>query len=271
MCWRRHLRGVVVGLGLVLAHAAPTRAQVLYTESFAVILDSTRRVKGAIQPDVSWRNLRDNLLEIENRVNITFRRERHAWTFANQVEYTRLGREDVLSGGYLFGEFRDLNDNRYVTEVYAELHWQSPRGLRRKVAGGYNARLRLRKEPTSAAFLGLGLFYEYEEWTYRGVPDGRRPEIVPALTITRRVKANAYASLKQGLTEDIFLDVSGYVQAPLNGDLTRPRLALSAQVRYQIRTYLAFQLGYRNLYDQAPVVPVDKLFNRFDFGISLQF
>ena len=259
--------------GLLLAFSlscGTAAAQVLYTEAFAVILDTAKHIKGSVQPDASFRNLRERLFELECRVNMTLRRRRHAWTFANQIEYTRFGKENVLSGGYLFAEYRQLTDTRYVSELYGEVHWQNPRGLRRKYAAGYNARLRLRRQPGSARFLGAGLFYEWEEWTYRGVPAERLPEVTTPVT-TSRVRTNLYASLKQRLTEDFVVDASGYVQAPLTEDFGSPRLALAVQLRYQVREYLALQLSYRNLYDPAPVVPVDRLFNRYDFGVFLEF
>ncbi|MEX0982219.1 MAG: hypothetical protein WD577_10420 [Bacteroidales bacterium] len=62
-------------------------AQVLHTESFNVILDSTKTVKGSFMPSFRYRNVQKEYVEIENTADFTIRSNSHALTFANNIDF----------------------------------------------------------------------------------------------------------------------------------------------------------------------------------------
>ncbi|MEP0985055.1 hypothetical protein [Ekhidna sp.] len=92
------------------------KAQILFTESYTVILDTTKQIKGNFLPSFKYQNQRENLLEFSNQADLSALIGDNAITFANNVAVTRFGGETILSGGYIYGEYRHLYEKR--------LHWR---------------------------------------------------------------------------------------------------------------------------------------------------
>lgn len=153
----------------------PSQAQILHTESFAVIIDTTKFIKGSILPDVKFQNLKENLIELENQSDITFRFKKQAFTFANKVELSKFGKQTFLSGGFVYLEYRRIMESKWVLEPYAQVQWAEARGLALKYATGMNLRYRILANESMGIFAGSGPFYEYEDWNYRGVKDELLP------------------------------------------------------------------------------------------------
>lgn len=146
-------------------------AQILYTESFNVILDTSKTVKGSFMPSFRYRNVKKEFIEISNTADISFRHNNHALTLANKLEYTLYGNENLMSGGYVYVEYLNIQDRLWAIEPYIQIHWQETRGLEQKYAGGTNLRLRVIAQPGTGIFAGLGALYQYERWNYSGVPE----------------------------------------------------------------------------------------------------
>lgn len=126
---------------MVIGNAA--HAQILHTESFSVIIDSVKKVKGRILPDFNFQTLKQEYFEFENISDISFRFKNNALTFANKVQLTKYGGENILSGGYLYAEYRKIYDNNLVLEPFVQFHWNEPRGLVSKQSAGMYLRYRL--------------------------------------------------------------------------------------------------------------------------------
>ena len=87
-----------------------SKSQILFTESFSVILNASRTIQGSITPNIEFQTQKENLFEFEAMADISFRVGRNALTFANETELTRFGGETILSGIYLYGEYRIAAD-----------------------------------------------------------------------------------------------------------------------------------------------------------------
>ncbi len=124
MCW------------LLLVIVNPVRAQILHSESFSVILDTSKWIKGSVVPDLKFQTQKKDLLEFENNANISMQFKKHALTLANKIELAKYGNEVLLSGGYLYMEYRNIIEDTYAFEPFAQLHWSEARGLELKYAGG---------------------------------------------------------------------------------------------------------------------------------------
>jgi len=118
-------------------------------------------------------------------------------------------------------------------------------------------------------FAGIGPFYEYERWDYRGVPDS---ETIPNPTnpvVNELVRLGSYISFKQGLAEKFLLDLSIYYQDDIQNLFNTPRAASSSRITYKLTQYLGLTLLYQNIYDSSPVVPIDKLYHNVTFSFSI--
>ncbi|MBL7995797.1 hypothetical protein JNM05_10545 [bacterium] len=133
-------------------------AQILYPESFTVILDTTKTIKGSITPELQIQTQKKLLVEISNLADLAMRFGENSITLANKIEFTKFGREKLLSGGYVYGKFRNDLDARLVLEYYSQVHWAEARGLERKYAAGAGARIRIVRTNKTGIFAGTGHF-----------------------------------------------------------------------------------------------------------------
>jgi len=76
-------------------------SQIIHTESFTVILDTNKAVKGSFIPDFKFQNLKKNLIEFENTSDISFKIKKSIITVANKFERSKYGNDVFLSGGFL--------------------------------------------------------------------------------------------------------------------------------------------------------------------------
>ena len=249
-------------LFITLISIISVKAQVLHTESFSVILDTTKIIKGSIVPDFKFQNLKKDLIEFENTADISFRINKSAITIANKIELSKYGEEVLLSGGFLYLEYRKIFENKIVIEPFSQLHWSEARGLEFKYAGGINLRYKIYFSEKVGFYIGTGPFYEYERWNYDGVADNLIPAN-PEDIVNEEVKLGTYLSFKWKTDINLDFDISLYHQSTFNEIFTTPRLASSSSVKYNFTEHLGLILQYQNIYDYKPIVPIDKLYNQF--------
>lgn len=262
---------VLIPVFLFAAFGHSLNAQILHTESFKVILDTSKVIKGSSMPSFRYRNVKKEFIEIENTADVSFRINNHALTIANKLEYTIYGKENLMSGGFVYLEYRNIQDNKIAFEPFMQMHWQEIRGMERKYAGGTNIRWRILIKPDIGIYAGLGALYEYECWNYSGVSE---PSAVPSGAKSVEVKqfrGNSYLSVKKQFNDLFDLDVSIYYQPAIGGQSMSHRLASSSELTYNINQNFGLTVVYQNIYDSSPVVPIDKLFHDINLGITLSF
>lgn len=256
---------------LLLLLNSNMEAQILHTENFQTILDTSRVFKGNFLPSFRFRNVRENFIEIENIADISIRLNNHAFTIANKLEYAIFGKDDIMSGGFFYIEYRKINEGAsFAFEPYAQMQWQEVRGLVRKYAAGMNIRLRAIHKPNVGLFLGVGAFYEHEKWNYAGVSDTTLIPENPVDVNASLPRGNVYLSFKRNFGTLFTLDLSGYYQ-PSFEHISKYRLASSSELTYNINQNVGFTVLYQNIYDPEPIVPIDKLYHDVTIGLTLSF
>lgn len=256
---------------LTCQSASLAYAQVLHTENFNVILDSSKTIKGSFMPNFRYRNLKEDYTEIGNTADISIRFKKNAITIANRLEYARFGKENLLSGGFIYLEYMHIEEKKYAIEPFFQMHWQEIRGLDRKYAVGSNFRWAILVKQGLGLYAGIGSFYEFEKWVYTGVSDETRIPENPTSEEVNRLRGASYISFKKEFQDLFILDVSAYYQPTLKKPGKSYRLAGSFELTYQFSKYLGLTLLYQNIYDTDPVVPIDKLFNDVNFGLTFSF
>ncbi len=247
------------------------QSQILHTENFSVILDTTQHVKGNILPSLRYRNVQKDFLEIENMADISVRIGRQGFTVSNKLEYAIFGAQEIMSGGWIYLEYQNTIDKKHlVLEPYALLMWQEVRGIRQKYAIGSNLRFEWIAKKDFGLYTGVGVFFEDELWNYNGVRDVELiPEISPDVRV-QQMRGALYLSLKKEFEKTISIDLSAYYQ-PTFSNLQDYRLASSTEVVYHVSSHLGLSLMYQNIYDSKAPVPIDALFNDLQLGVSLLF
>ncbi|MFO7939705.1 MAG: hypothetical protein R6U66_08150 [Bacteroidales bacterium] len=266
------LKAFLLLMPIFWTHVVTSRAQLLHTESFSVILDSSRTIQGAIVPNLEFQTQAEDLLEFENIADFSFRlTPKHAFTIANKIELSKYGKEVLLSGGYLYIEYRGGVQQTLALEPYAQVLWSEARGLAMKYAAGINARWRIWVEENIGIFAGTGPFYEIERWNYQGVPNRvLLPEDLPEIKV-QTFKWGTYLSFKYVPFDAISLDASFYHQSRIEDFFYTPRLASSASITWNLTQYLGITFVYQQIYDYNPIVPIDKDFHKIIMGVEISF
>ena len=197
-------------ISLVFLQTA-VQAQVLHSENFNVVIDSSKTLKGSFAPSFRYRNLKEDFLEIENTADVSLKIKNHAFTFANRISYSVLGKENILSGGFLYLEYVNLRSKNIAFEPFFQLHWNEVRGLESKYAAGSYFRWRAFVKNRTGIFVGAGALYEFEDWNYSGVPDNKVPTDPQNIEVNR-ARLCSYLSFKQGFGDLFDLDISFYYQ-----------------------------------------------------------
>lgn len=257
-------------LSCLLLFHQKANAQVLHTENFNVVIDTTKVLKGNFTPSFRYRNLKEDFLEIANIADVSVRFGKHAFTVANRIEYSVFGDDNILSGGFLYLEYVNIQSKKIAIEPFLQVHWNEVRGLDNKYAGGMNLRWRALVKNNTGLYFGIGSLYEFERWNYSGVPDDLLPIDQSAIEVNR-LRGNSYVSFKQSFGDLFDLDISGYYQPNLSDFFKNQRLASSFELTYNITKYIGLRLVYQNIYDSAPLVPIDKLYHDVNFGITISF
>lgn len=257
---------------LSILSSTKLKSQILHTERFSAILDTSKVIKGNFLPSFRYRNIQKDFFEIENRADISLKIGKNIFSLANKFEFSRFGNENILSGGFLYLEYQRLNDDaKFSLEPYVMRLWQENRGLELKYAAGSNLRYAIIRQKSFGAFAGVGMFYEWEKWNYQGTRDIELIPDNPQDIISSAVRLASYFSFKKTFAELITIDASYYYQPRLKNFLDNYRTALSASATYNISNYVGLTVLYQNIYDPNPIVPIPEWYNDITLGLSVSF
>ena len=254
----------------LLLSLKPVRSQIVHSESFSKLMDSSKSVKGSIVPNLEFNSQKKDLIEFENTMDLSFTYGEHALTIANQIELSQYGSELLLSGGYLYMEYRNFHDNMFSLQPYNQVMWAQARGLKFKYAAGVYGRVKLVEFSSLGLYAGTGPFYEFEKWNYEGVKEKKLPQKTGQKNKVA-FKWGSYISFLWESGYDFSFDASIYHQSRLNEIFSEPRVAASTGLTYAVTEHVGVILQYQNIYDYDPVVPIDKLYTNVVFSIDISF
>lgn len=247
-------------------------SQVLHTENFNLILDTTQIIKGSFTPSFRYRNVKEQFVEIENTADIAIRMGKNSFTIANKLEFAKFGDEDIMSGGFLYFEYRRLlEEKKLAIEPYVLILWQEIRGLEMKYAGGANLRYRMVHTSSFGFFAGIGALYEHERWNYKGTSDVSLIPLDDTDIQVKKIRLSSYFNIKKKIGNLFDVDFSAYYQPTLDSNFKNYRIASSSKVVYNFTKHIGLSFLYQNIYDPNPVVPIDTLFNDVTIGLLFSF
>ena len=244
-------------------------AQMIFTESLAMPIDTTRVIQGTIAPEFNFKTEREDFFLLKNNANITFLlKKKHALTFFNQVEMIRSGENTSVNNGFLHGEYRYMIHRAIEIYPFAESVWTPSRGLELKLAAGLQSRFHLVHTEHFIWLMGLGFFGEYEQWNYNGVP---LPHTFEGNKYQRSIKSQLHTGFKFQLTEKWLLIASPYMHNRLDSNIVNPRWALDLDLRHKVTEHFGVWFSYQYLYHTKPIVPIRKGYTVFTGGVFVSF
>ena len=244
-------------------------AQMIFTESLATPIDTTRVIQGIIAPEFNFKTEREDFFLLKNNANITFLlKKKHALTFFNQVEMIRSGENTSVNNGFLHGEYRYMIHRAIEIYPFMESVWTPSRGLELKLAAGLQSRFHLVHTEHFIWLMGLGFFGEYEQWNYNGVP---LPNTFEGNKYQRSIKSQLHTGFKFQLTEKWLFIASAYMHNRLDSNIVNPRWALALDLRHKVTEHFGIWFSYQYLYHTKPIVPIRKGYTVFTGGVFVSF
>lgn len=245
-------------------------AQMLFSESFVVILDTTKSVKGRISPGIELQNQKEKLYKFSNSADLAIRMGRHVMGVASSFEVIKYADEVLLSDCFVYSEWRADEKPIVSPEYYVFYQRMGARGMEDRAVGGVNLRVKLRRDSSGAIYAGLGPFYEYEEWNHRGVQEQNLPAN-PENVTNKQLKYGLYLGVKQRLFEVIFLDLSCYYQNGFTNQVEFGRIGFDGILSYRITRHVSLALNYQLVRDPEPLVPISDQWYKAFTRLNLNF
>ena len=246
---------LLIGIGFC---SIPLQAQIIFTESLAPIIDTTKVWQGSIAPELNFKTEKDNFFQVKNNANVSILlSNKRAFTLLNQIEIATSGNTVNVSNGFVHTEYRYLAKPRWEIYPFTEAVWVPSRGLLLRIASGVQSRYRLIPSEHFIWTGGIGFFYEYEKWNMDGVPN----LVVPNETrIQQTIKARLAMGVKILFTEKWNFTTSGYIHSRLDSHVANPRFAYSFDLKHHFTNHLGVWLSYQAIQHTKPIFPIKKLY-----------
>ena len=245
------------------------QAQIIFTESLAPVIDTTRSWQGNIAPELNFKTEKDTYFMVKNNANVSFLlRKKKAITILNQVEIAKSGDKVNVSNGFVHMEYRYLYKPTLEVYPFAEGVWAPSRGLLTRVAGGFQLRYLFLHTDHFTWRGGVGIFYEYERWNYDGVPNLTTANIE---LYQQTIKSRLATVFEIRFTDRSFLQASFYIHNRIDSNVKNPRYAYYIDLKYKITDNLGLWLSYQAIQHTKPIVPVKKLYVVLGSGVYLSW
>ena len=223
------------------------QAQIIFTESLAPVIDTTRSWQGNIAPELNFKTEKDTYFMVKNNANVSFLlRKKKAITILNQVEIAKSGDKVNVSNGFVHMEYRYLYKPTLEVYPFAEGVWADHFTWRG----------------------GVGIFYEYERWNYDGVPNLTTANIE---LYQQTIKSRLATGFEIHFTDRSFLQASFYIHNRIDSNVKNPRYAYYIDLKYKITDNLGLWLSYQAIQHTKPIVPVKKLYVVLGSGVYLSW
>lgn len=217
---------------------------------------------------VSSDKQRNNLFDISGNAEIN-RFLKNKWVFLTLLRNDAVinGREVIQNEGMLHLRFRDRDSRKLSPEGYVQYQWNGAWGMLSRNLLGSNVRIRLMEKKTSDLYMASGIFYEWEQWDWRGV----KPELVPAAADHRNrsmFRFNLYLKYAVKINEAVDFTAVNYLQFPLSGRLLQPRWYMDANLYIKAGRRLSVVIHWDHVHDLNRVVPIDPFYYSFSTGLQ---
>lgn len=252
---------------LAMSLSISAQAQMLFSETMTMEIDSTKTLQGTLLPVLDFKTEKENVITLKNTANLNLLiNKNRVVNLINKLEFSAYGKEVMVSGGYVHAEFRYLLQHAFEVYPYVESQWAGSRGMNYKISTGLQSRYRLANTKHFLMFANLGLSYEFEKWEYPDPPAG-----VSSHAYSRSIKSHLSVSFRHSIGEHWQLTTTLIYQAKPDSYLKSARLGGAADLAYRITPTVGVRGTYRLIYDTAPIVPIRKDYNTVEAGLDISF
>lgn len=201
------------------------------------------------------------LWDATNTAEMMLQKMKELLILSASYRFTYNGPDDILNAGFVHLRFRHNYKNRLQPESFLQYQWDNKRGLLHRSLAGMNLRYNLQKNSNWDVNAAVGLMYEAEQWGYAGVDSAKLPANTTPIT-NHFLKLNSYIRFNWKTSENSDLALSIFLQT--RPTFFRPRIAPGLIWNINAGKHVGFSINFAGIYDQSPVVPI----NRFYYSLS---
>ncbi len=240
--------------------AYPVRTQILNVEKERKTLnDTTTKWIGNMNFGFNLQKRENPVLTFSNVNNLAYISKKHLYLFINDINFTQVSNNSVVSNGYAHVRINFWNRNKVSTEFFAQAQYDQIRGLKQRLLAGIVGRLLAVNTERSLLAIGFGNIYEYEVWSFEGEN-----------AQTRLFKNSSYLSLTHNFNPNFYINLIIYYQARWDLFL-KPRIIGDLSCSIKISDKVNFSIAYFIWNDSKPVVSVDNLIYSLTSGLKINF
>lgn len=197
------------------------------------------------------------LYDATNKAEMMWQKKRELLIGSASYRFTDNGDDDILNTGYFHLRFRHNYKNKFQPEAFLQYQWDSDRGLIYRYLAGANMRYNFWKGANWEINAGIGAMYEAEEWDYTAVDSSKLPVNTNPVR-NNLIKFNSYVRLDWKMSENSDIAFNVFLQTPFTA--FHPRVAPGIQWNVSFSKHFSFSIAFAGIYDQQPVVPIDKFY-----------
>lgn len=258
---------------LVFVFSIQSNAQILIIDR--VVNDSmSKNWYALIAASASFDKQKNDLIDVSlYSESVVKLKNAYGIVYVGQYDGTLSEYNFVKDEGYFQVRYRDLDTRIKSMELFLQYQWNGIWGMEnRKLVGG-NFRRRLFTNKNADGYLGLGTFYQSERWNYNGVEHIENTDLLKQNKYNDGFRSNLYLKVAKKIFKNCDLVVQNTIQSNLIGISQKPDIRWSAQaaLTYDINKNFQLKYIYDHMYNQAPVVPINKFYYSYKFSINLLF
>lgn len=174
---------------------------------------------------------------------------------------------NLLQNGFAHGRIEFLKNKKLSYEAFAQWQFDQVKGMNERFIIGGNLRFTPIENDTDRFAIGLGTFYENEDWYWEQT---QNEETIVTKAHPSIARWNFYLTYRSDLTETIFFNITTYYQSKYDA-LDEFRISALANLNFKISDNLYFNNNFTLWYENKPYVPIDKLNYTIKNGIGYNF
>ena len=212
-----------------------------------------------------------NLIDFSNSTELNyFLPKKYVALFLAKTDLALNGTAINENNGYFQFRIRD-NDSRKVSpDFFVQYQWNGIQGLADRRLCGLNARFKFLEKRKSDLYIGLGTFYEIENWnpfiSSYAYSNGQIQQKVNRELF--RLNISVKHALK--ITENIDFSGISFLQFPINKNFEKPRWFYDSKLNFNINKYITLNLHYEHNLDLYRALPIDNYYYSFTTGIQIK-
>lgn len=211
-----------------------------------------------------------NLLDFNNTSEINyFFSKNYVGLFLAKTDLALNGKTINENNGYFQFRIRDNDKRKVAPDVFIQYQWNGILGLNDRSLGGLNARFKFLENRKSDLYIGLGAFYEVENWNPFISAYAYSNSNVQSKVHREMFRLNMMAKFALKISKNIDFAGISYLQSPLNSNFSKPRWFFDSNLNFIVNKHISFNIHYDHNLDLYRALPIENYYYSLTTGIQI--